>query len=314
MKVLVTGGSGFIGSNLIERLVERDHDVYSMLRYTTGRYVLGARDKVKVVYADLREPFRVKEVIRNIQPEVVFHLGAVSAQSYSYAHAHEVLETNFLGTVTLAEACYKMVPDFQHFIMACSAEEYGVQPYGVPIREEAPLNPHSPYAVSKVCCDYYLNYMWKAYQFPVTVMRGFNTYGRKDNSHFVVERIISQMVAGDDPVCLGDPEPVISWMYVDDHVDGYLAVFENREKALGETFNLSAREGFSVKQVAEKCAELTEYKGEVLWNMIPERPIRVMWLVGDSSKAERLLGWKAKTSPHEGLRRTVEFWKEKKGS
>lgn len=311
MKVLVTGGSGFVGSHLIPKLVEMGHDVYSMLRYSTGRYVLGEMKNVKTVYADLRESFRVGEVIRSIQPDVVFHLAAISAQSYSYAHPQEVMETNYLGTINLAESCYKLVPHFQQFIFSGSAEEYGVQPYGVPIREDAPLNPHSPYAVSKVCADYYLSYMWYAYQFPATIMRAYNTFGRKENPHFLVERVISQMVDGKSPVTLGDPEPVIGWMYIDDHVNGYLAALKNRDKALGERFNLSASEGYSVREVALKCAELTSYKGDILWDTIPERPIRVTWLVGDPSKAEQVLGWKAKVSLEDGLKRTVSFWKKR---
>lgn len=311
LKVLVTGGTGFIGSHLIPRLQEEGHDVYSLSRYVTSRYVLGAKKNVKTVFADIREAFRIREVIKAIQPDVVFHLAAISAQSYSYAHPQEVMETNYIGTINLAEACYKLVPHFKHFIFAGTAEEYGIQPIGTPINENASLNPHSPYAVSKVCADYYLAYMFNAYGFPATIMRAFNTYGRVDNAHFLVERVITQMLSHKSEVRLGDPEPVISWMYIDDHVEGYLAAFGNPEKCIGGRFNLSTKKGYSVKDVAKLCRELSGFSGEIVWNTIPERPIRVTWLVGDASRAKTVLGWEALIGLEDGLENTVDYWKKK---
>src|ERR1700722_14882078 len=105
MRILVTGATGFVGSRLLERLAEiGGHDLYSLQRYVTGRYVLGADQGVKTVYCDLREEFAVKCAVREVQPEVVFHLASITPVSYSYDHPNEVLETNLLGTVNLAEA------------------------------------------------------------------------------------------------------------------------------------------------------------------------------------------------------------------
>ena len=158
-KVLVTGGGGFIGSHLIPKLVELDYDVYSLDRYVTGRYVLGNQRSVKTIFCNLNDYFSIRKNIRDIKPEYIIHLAALSAVSFSYDHPLEVLETNFLGTVKLAEACLQEVSHFKHFLFAGTSEEYGNQKH-VPIKESAELRPNSPYSVSKVAADKYLQYLY----------------------------------------------------------------------------------------------------------------------------------------------------------
>lgn len=307
-KVLVTGGSGFIGSHLIPKLLELGHEVYSLERYVTGRYILGGRRMVKTVFGDLRDLFAVRKILREIQPEAVIHLASISAVSYSYDHPNEVLETNFLCTLNLAESCLREIPHFRQFLFAGTSEEYGNQET-FPIKEDAELHPNSPYSVSKVASDKYLQYMRDAYDFSVTILRNFNTYGRKNNTHFVVERIATQMLE-EKVVMLGEPSPVRDFLYVDDHVNSYLTCLGN-EKAIGEVFNFCTGHGTSIAQLVDLIKELTNFKGKVIWNAIPKRPLDITKLLGDFSKAEKLLGWKPKYTLKRGLKATINFWKEK---
>lgn len=307
MKILVTGATGFVGSHLAPKLVERNHDVYSFERYVTGRYVLGERRAVKTVFGDLKDYYTVKRVLREVQPDIVIHLAAISPVAYSYNHPHEVIETNFLSTVNLAEACLREIPHFKHFLFASTSETYGNGPS--PKNENTRQNPNSPYAVSKIACEKYLLYMRDAYGFPMTIHRNFNTYGRKDNTHFVVERTIVQMLR-EDIVKLGDPTPVRDFQYVDDHVNSYLTCLDN-PKAKGEVFNFCTGRGTSIKQLVDLISKLTNYKKEIIWNTIPARPLDIKELVGNYTKAKQLLGWKPKFTLDEGLRHTVEFWKNK---
>ena len=309
VRVLVTGVTGFVGGHLVPRLVERGLDVYSLERYVTGRYVLGQQRDVKTVFGDLRDYFVVKRMIREVRPEIVIHLAAISAVAYSYDHPHEMIETNLLGTVNLAEACLREVPHFKQFLFASTSETYGNGPN--PKTEETPQNPNSPYAVSKVACDKYLVYMHDAHGFPVTILRNFNTYGRKDNPHFVVERTITQMLQG-KTVRLGDPTPIRDFEYIDDHVNSYLTCLGN-PKAEGAVFNFCTGRGVSIKQLVDLISKLCDYKGEIFWGTIPARPLDIRELVGDYSKAKRLLGWEPKFTLEKGLQLTIDFWKDELG-
>jgi len=308
MKVLVTGGTGFIGSHLIPKLIEQEHKVYSLERYVTGRFVLGA--KSLAVFGDLRDSFTIRKIVREIQPDTVVHLASISPVAYSYDHPQEVFEVNTLGTINLAEACLRDVPHLKHFLFAGTSEEYGNQDK-FPITEDAELRPNSPYSCSKVAADKYLQYIRDAYDFPVTILRPFNTYGRKDNIHFVVERTITQMLQS-KTVTLGDPTPVRDFMYVDDHVDAYLKCLDD-EKAHGEVFNFCCGHGTTIGDLTNTIAKVVGFDGEIIWSTIPARPLDIKKLVGSYEKAKRLLGWKPKYALEEGLKKTVEYWRNKLG-
>lgn len=307
LKVLITGATGFIGSHIVPSLIEQGYEVYSLERYVTGRYVLGQRRDVKTVFGDLKEYFTIKRILREVQPDAVVHLAAVSPVAYSYDHPHEVIETNFLGTVNLAESCLREVPHFKHFLFASTSETYGNGPN--PKTEETPQNPNSPYAVSKVACEKYLLYMRDAFDFPMTIFRNFNTYGRKNNTHFVVERTIVQMLRG-KTVRLGDPTPVRDFEYVDDHVNSYLTCLDN-PKAKDGIFNFCTGRGVSIKELVKLISELTDFKGEVIWSTIPARPLDIEELVGSYSKAKQVLSWSPKFALEEGLKLTINFWGNK---
>jgi len=306
-RTLVTGATGFIGSHLLPKLIEEGYDVYSLERYVTGRYVLGQRRDIKTVFGDIREYFAVKRIVHEVQPHIVVHLASVSPVAYSYSHPQEVIETNLLGTVNLAEACLREAPNLRHFLFASSSEVYGNGP--IPKTEETPQNPNSPYACSKLAAEKYLLYMRDAYDFPVTILRNFNTYGRKDNTHFVVERSIVQMLQ-EETVMLGDPTPTRDFLYIDDHVNSYMACLDN-PKAEGETFNFCTGRGVSIGDLVNILSKLTDFHSQIIWNTIPARPLDIKELIGDYSKAKRTLGWEPKFNLEEGLRLTVEFWRKK---
>ena len=306
-KVLVTGVTGFIGSHLVPKLVERNYEVYMLLRHITGRYVLGEQAR-GAVFCDLRDLFAVRKAVVEIQPDVVIHMAAITPVSYSYDHPQEVFMVNTIGTINLAESCLREVPHFKHFLFAGTSEEYGIQTE-FPIREDAELRATSPYGASKIAADKYLQYMRDAYDFPVTILRPFNTYGRKEDTHFVVERAITQLIKS-PVVKLGDIAAVRDFMYVDDHVNAYLTCLDN-EKAKGEVFNFCTGIGITIKELAQKIGELLGIEAKIISGTIPKRPLDMQVLIGDHSKAKKMLNWSYKFTLDEGLKLTIDYWRKK---
>lgn len=306
-KIFVTGGTGFIGSHLVPRLVAEGYDVYVLERQTSTRYkeLKGAR----IVFGDLRDFYAINRAVRHISPDYVIHLAAITPVSYSYEHPQEVVEVNLIGTINLAQACLG-VPGLKQFLFASTSEVYGNNGYWVQ-DEFNPLKPESPYAVSKVGCENYLMYLHRAYGFPVTILRPFNTYGRKRSTHFLIERTITQMLTG-KKVYLGDPKPIRDWLYVEDHVRAYLSCL-GREEAIGEVFNFSTNKGYSIRDTVRIIGELVGFDGEVIWNSTPLRPTESHVIIGSYRKAREKLGWEPKYKLEEGLRLTIDYWREKLG-
>ena len=202
------------------------------------------------------------------------------------------------------------MPHFSQLIHAGTSEEYGLslKDKSKRLTEESPLVPNSPYAISKVAGDLYLKYMHLAYKFPITILRPFNSFGRTDNTHFFMERTVTQMLTKDE-VQLGDPDAIRDWLYVEDHVNGYLKALGN-PKALGETIQLCTGKGYTTKETAEIIAKLTGFKGKIRWNSTPPRPLDAKILIGDNSKAKKILGWEPKYSLEEGLNELITYWRK----
>lgn len=307
-RILVTGVSGFIAPHIANALALLGYKVYGLQRYVTGRTNYKTCSSVNTVFANLCDHMAIRQIIRDIRPDVVIHLAAMSPVSYSYDRYLEVNETNYVATVNLAEACYRYSENLKQFIFAGTSEAYGNQ-NEFPILESASYYPNSPYACSKVAAIKYLKYMHEAYDFPVTIALPFNTYGRLGTTHFVVERILSQMLSSQKQLLLGDPEPVRDLLFRTDHVKGYLSVLL-REESIGEKFNFCTGKGATIEELVDLCAEVTEWKGDIIWHTIPKRPLDIDCLIGDNSKAKQILNWIPEYSLREGLLRTARELQE----
>jgi len=306
MRILLTGSTGFIGSNLKAKLKERDYEVYELLRYVTGRIGKTLPYEKYTYFADLTDNYSLTRAVKSIKPEIVIHLAALTAVAYSYAHPQETMNINFLGTLNLAEICTRFVPNLKQFIYASTAEVYGTRGRKICRETDLDLNPNSPYAVSKLASEKYLKYLHEAYGFPITIFRAFNSYGRKYDKWFVIERIITQMLES-DKCYLGDPEPVRDFLYVDDQLNGYLHAIDNKE-AIGEIFNISSGKGISIRDLASKISTLTNFKGDIIWESLPERPFRNLYLVGSNSKIREVLKVPEPLSLDDGLNKSIDWW------
>lgn len=308
MKIFITGGTGFIGENLIKKLLKNNHEIYVLCRNVTDRKLTLPED-INVVWGDLVDSHHLRKTISAINPEVVVHLAAQSSVAYSHEHAIENAQTTYLGTINMQKSC-EGLSNIEKFIYAGTSEEYGNQEI-FPIKECAPLKPNTPYAIAKVAADYYLKYCKESTGFPSITLRPFNTYGRIKNLTFVTEKIIYEMLTK-DKVVLGSPYPIRDLMYVDDHVNGYIKTietpFDNLEGL--EAINLCTGIGTSIENLANTIKIILGFKGEIIWN-IKTRPTEINSLIGDYALAKEYLGWSPEYNLIKGLEKTINNIREK---
>jgi len=322
MKIFVTGMTGFLGDQLSEKLLRHDHQLGTLVRNVsssdrptaenTESMIRGEkRSGISYYYGDLTDYLTVQDALTSFKPDVIIHLGAQTSVAYSFTHILEVVNVNFIGTVNMAEAARRNLPNLKKFIFSGSVEEYGVQTK-FPIREDAELHAASPYAVAKIAAEKFLRYLYDAYGFPVIIFRNANSYGRKHNHQFVIESIIYQMQQGKSPINLGDPTPIRDFVFEPDLLAAYvLAVESNNKKLFGESINIGTGTAISVKDLTNQIAKIIGYKGKIHWNSFPKRVLEIPKLQISNIKAKKLLKWKPQYSLLEGLKITASYYKPK---
>uniref|UniRef100_A0A6M3XPF9 Putative GDP-mannose 4,6-dehydratase n=1 Tax=viral metagenome TaxID=1070528 RepID=A0A6M3XPF9_9ZZZZ len=307
MKVLVTGNNGFIGRNLTKKLVDLNYEVYGMERYTP---TYGLPREVKTFYGELTNYYSIERIIKNLRPEIIIHLAAWSTNDLlAYQLPELITLTNYIGTINLAESSREILKeDLRKFIYASSSEAYGNQSK-FPLTEDMVLNPNSPYSISKASSELYLKYLFESYNFPFTILRPFNTYGSMMR-RTVIETILTQILHKKKIIELGDPNPLRDFLFITDHVSGYIKCLEEEEKSIGEIFNLATNDPIQIKDLAYLIKDLTNYTGDFKWNIYPSRPndIKILW--GSYEKAKNILNWKPQIKLKDGIQTVYRKWKK----
>ncbi len=315
MKVLITGITGFIGSRLATRLVSEGYEVYGLVRHSSERELSrlhGIIPQIHLIEGDLGRYHSVLSAVQTSDPGVIFHLGAITPVRLSFDDPYPYIATNFDGTVNLVHAALNERPNSK-LIFASTAEVYGWQTANKPIGETVPLHPASPYAVTKVAADEYVQMANKVYDLNGTVLRPINSYGRTGETGFLVEYLVSKMLAG-ETCYLGTPESVRDYMYAEDHVNAYIKVAKS-DKATGKVYNVSPGNPVTNADLAKILTRMTEFKGKVVFGSYPpgypHRPKSQdpPYLVLDNSLIKRELGWRPKYSLEDGLKLTIDLWK-----
>jgi NAD dependent epimerase/dehydratase len=308
--VLVTGAGGFIGSHLVERLVDEGARVRAFCDYN-ARGSLGwldtvpasTREALEVRLGDIRDASFVSEAVAGV--EVVFHLAALIAIPYSYVAAESFVQTNVQGTLNVLEGARRA--GVRRFVHTSTSEVYGT-PETLPITEAHPLNAQSPYAATKVAADQLALAYHHSFEVPSVVLRPFNTFGPRQSQRAVLPTMIRQMLAGRKEIRLGRLDPRRDLTFVADTVDGFVraAVTDGVE---GQTIQLGTGRAESIAELFTLAARLTDSAAVPVEDASRMRPdgSEVLVLQSDPSRARQLLGWQAETSLEEGLARTIEW-------
>ena len=222
MRLLITGGTGFIGSELLLSLQNSIHEVYSLERHRTDSRNRLENRRYKIKEGDIRRGSEITQVIEKLQPEVLIHLAGLSSVASSYDDPVGYIETNLVGTVNLAQACLREVKNFKMMIFASSLYVYKDTPDVLQNEDTTPQEPNSPYGVTKLAAESYLSSLFRNYKFPSFILRLGNIYGRNRGPYSIVETLISQMLQGEKEVRLGSPEPIRDFLYISDLVNDFI--------------------------------------------------------------------------------------------
>ncbi len=310
--VLVTGAGGFIGSHLVEALVNNGAKVRAYVRYNSrndpGLLSLLPEEllnQVEIIPGDLRDLPAVQAAMSGV--DLAYHLGALIAIPYSYLHPLEVVETNVMGTLNVLLAARQS--GSKRLVHTSTSEVYGTAQQ-VPIGESHPLQGQSPYSASKIGADKLAESFYRSFELPVVTLRPFNTYGPRQSARAVIPTIITQALS-QRVIRLGNLDARRDLTFISDTVDGFLRAAQAPDVE-GKTINLGTGKEVSIGDLAGKIIELVDLPVKV--EIDPERlrpeKSEVQRLLADNQLAQQFLGWKPQVELTGGLKKTIVWIKD----
>lgn len=309
MRIVVTGGAGFIGSNLVDTLLDQGHAVTVVDNLSTGKFdnLLNVKDAAKenrftFFHMDIREDSLVA-AFKNREQDAVIHLAAQADVRFSVKNPVEDADVNIIGTLNVLQLAVEN--GVKRFINTSSGGCVYGEPESLPVSEDAPKQPDSPYGVSKMVAESYIRYYERTRGIDCVTLALGNVYGPRQNPFGeagVVAIFAGKFLAGETPVIYGDGEQTRDFVYVDDVVAAYIAALE---KGAGEFINIGTSIETSVNRIYELLAELADFDGEPEY--APPREGELDHICLNVDKAADVLGWKPLVPLKEGLSRTLDW-------
>ena len=310
-KILITGAGGFIGSHLSEKCVEEGYQVRAFVHYNSRNFWgwldnSEFKDDMEIITGDIRDYDSVFDTMQGC--DIVFHLAALIGIPYSYISPLAYIKTNIEGTYNILQAARELA--VKKVIHTSTSEVYGTAQF-VPITEDHPINPQSPYAATKAAADYIALSFHRSFGLSVAIVRPFNTYGPRQSARAIIPTIIIQMLSGKKRIRLGSVSPTRDLTYVKDTISGFLAAAES-EYAVGKVINIGMSHEISIRELAQLITKIADVEIRIESEEKRKRPEKseVERLLADSAKANELLGWSPKYDVMEGLRDTIAWFKK----
>lgn len=312
-RVLVTGADGFIGSHLVELLVEKGFKVRAFTFYnsfnTWGWLDTLSKDimeSVEIFAGDIRDPNGVRKAMQGCQ--AIFHLAALIAIPFSYHSPDAYVDTNVKGTLNVLQAARDL--ETERVLVTSTSEVYGTAQY-VPIDERHPFQGQSPYSATKIGADRLAESFYRSFELPVTIVRPFNTYGPRQSARAVIPTIITQLLAGKTEIKLGSVTPTRDFNFVKDTANGFYEIF-CAEKTVGEEINIASQKEISIGQLAEEIICQINPAAQIVCDEERLRPEKseVNRLLGSNEKIRQLTEWVPQYTLARGLTETIAFFRE----
>lgn len=321
-KIFVTGGGGFIGSHLIEKLVKLGYSVKTILPYNIDNSWgwLDYSDKkikknINVLLGDICDQNLIHKETKN--HDIILHLAALISIPYSYKSPRSYIDTNIIGTYNLLEAAKTNNVSF--FVNTSTSEVYGSAEYA-PIDERHPLKAQSPYAASKIAADQLTLSYYRSFGLPSMILRPFNTFGPRQSLRAAIPTMITQSIENNNSIKMGNLAAKRDFTYVADTVQGYINAIKFKKNCVGETINLGTGKDFTIGETFEIIKKILKKPNlKVISDAQRIRPIKseVNRLISKNTKAKKLINWVPKFSGKKGFERGIKetiLWFKKNNS
>lgn len=313
--ILITGGAGFIGTHLVEELIQ--HQNYLVIIDTFGNYYYSGKKEnlasilkdyknlkdYEIIRGDLKEEGIYNKIHKEI--DLIFHLAAHAGVRFSIANTELVTRNNILSVVNVFE--YAKEHNIEKVVFASSSSVYG-NPLYTPVDEEHPKNPISPYAVSKLCGEHYADYYFREYDLPITSLRFYTVYGPRGRPDMAIGKFFNYIMNDKEITIYGDGEQLRDFTYVSDIVDGLILSGE-KEEAIGQVFNLGFSSPITVNKLIEKMYSIANVPEKVKYGEKKKGDVEVTH--SDTTKAKKMLNYHPKVDIDTGLRKTFEWYQKK---
>lgn len=312
-KVLVTGADGFIGSHLVEELINGGYDVKAFVYYNSfnswgwlDSFPKEVLKKIEIFAGDIRDPNGVRTAMKGC--DIVYHLAALIAIPFSYHSPDSYIDTNVKGTLNIIQAA----KDFglERVLITSTSEVYGTAKY-VPIDENHQKQPQSPYSASKIAADAIAESFYKSFDLPVTIVRPFNTYGPRQSARALIPTIITQLLNGCTEIKLGDITPKRDLLYVKDTVKGFIDI-AGVQSLIGTDCNIATQFEISVGDLALEIIKHINPSARIVHDNKRTRPEKseVFRLCGSNKKIKKYSNWTPKYSLENGLLETIDWFRK----
>lgn len=306
---LVTGSDGFIGSHLVEALLDKGYNVKALSQYNSFNYWgwledIPANSRLEVVSGDIRDPHFCKTLTKDV--DLIFHLAALIAIPFSYVAPDSYVDTNIRGTLNICQAAKEN--GNIRLIHTSTSEVYGTAMY-VPIDEKHPKQPQSPYSATKIAADAMAMSFHNTFELPVTIARPFNTYGPRQSARAIIPTIITQIAGGRKEIELGDLTPTRDFNFVKDTCSGFISLAES-DLSIGKEVNICSNREISMLDILNIIKEIMHSNVTLINDKKRNRPEKseVFRLWGDNSLIKKLTGYKSEYPIKKGLEITCEWF------
>ena len=312
-RILVTGSEGFIGSHLVERLLNEGAQVKAFVLYNSFNcwgwletFKKSALKKINIITGDIRDFSTVYNAMEGV--DMVFNLAALIGIPFSYRSQDSYVDTNIKGTLNILQAARRM--KIEKIIHTSTSEVYGSAQY-IPIDEKHPINPQSPYAASKASADYLALSFYSSFDLPVAIIRPFNTFGPRQSARAVIPAIIIQILTGKTSIRLGNVDTTRDFNYVLNIVDAFLQVAQTPHTE-GQIYNAGSGRDISIRELVGMVSGILDTKVKIVHDGARFRPQKseVMQLVCDFTKINSVCRWRPVISIEKGIELTCKWLKD----